>query len=38
MLQTCLGIYVVLALLTFLFFIGTFMDIPQQDEEMKESF
>jgi len=35
MLQTCFGIYIVLALLTFLFFLNTFIEAGQQDEERK---
>lgn len=33
MLQTCFGIYIVLALFTFLFFWGTLAKVRQYDEE-----
>jgi hypothetical protein len=33
MLQTCFGIYIVLALFTFLFFWGTIVKTHQYDEE-----
>ena len=37
MLQTCFGIYVVIALFTFLIFLGTFLDAQHHnEEEMKE--
>ena len=36
MLQTCFGIYVVIALFTFLIFLGTFLDAQRPDEDMKE--
>lgn len=36
MLQTCLGIYIVIALLTFLIFWGTFIEAQNLDEAVKE--
>lgn len=37
MLQTCFGIYILIALFTFLIFWGTFLDARHShDEEMKE--
>ena len=36
MLQTCFGIYIVIALFTFLIFLGTFIDAQHNDEEIKE--
>jgi len=37
MLQTCFGIYAVIALFTFLIFLGTFLDAQHSnDDEMKE--
>lgn len=36
MLQACFGIYIVIALLTFLIFIGTFIDAHGHDEELQE--
>ena len=33
MLQTCFGIYIVLALFTFLVFWGTFIEAQQRNEE-----
>jgi len=33
MLQTCFGIYIVLALFTFLVFLGTFIEAQQLNEE-----
>ena len=33
MLQTCFGVYLVLALFTFLIFLGTIVKIHQYDEE-----
>jgi len=35
MLQTCFGIYIVLALFTLLIFWGTFVEALRQDEEKK---
>ena len=35
MLQTCFGIYIVLALLTFLFFWDSFVEAGRHDEEKK---
>lgn len=37
MLQTCFGIYVVIALFTFLIFLGTFIDAQHSDEDRKET-
>jgi hypothetical protein len=37
MLGTCFGIYLVIALFTFLIFIGTFIDAQHSDEEVKKS-
>lgn len=34
MLQTCFGVYIVIALLTFLIFWGTFMEAHQRNEEV----
>jgi uncharacterized protein YneF (UPF0154 family) len=36
MLQTCLGIYMVVALLAFLIFLGTFIEAQNLDEELQE--
>ena len=36
MLQTCFGIYIVIALLTFLVFWGTLVETQQHNEETKE--
>ena len=36
MLQTCFGIYIVIALFTFLIFLGTFIDAQRSDEDGKE--
>jgi len=36
MLQTCFGVYLVLALFTFLIFWGTFMDAQQHDGDRQE--
>jgi hypothetical protein len=36
MLQTCFGIYVVIALFTFLIFLGTFIDAQHSDEDIRE--
>lgn len=35
MLQTCFGIYIVIALFTFLIFVGTFIDAQRSDEDVK---
>ena len=37
MLQTCFGIYIVIALFTLLIFIGTFIEAQQNDEEAQEA-
>jgi hypothetical protein len=37
MLGTCFGIYVVVALFTFLIFIGTFIDAQHHDEDAKKT-
>ena len=37
MLQTCLGIYVVVAVLVFLIFLGIFIDAQYLDEEVRKS-
>lgn len=36
MLQTCFGVYFVLALFTFLIFWGTFMEAQQHDGDQQE--
>jgi hypothetical protein len=36
MLQICLGIYIVIALLTFLIFLGTFFEAQNPDEKVPE--
>ena len=36
MLQTCFGVYLVLALFTFLIFLGTFIDAQQHDGDRQE--
>jgi uncharacterized protein YneF (UPF0154 family) len=37
MLQICLGIYIVIALFTFLVFLGTFLDRQNVDDELRKS-
>jgi hypothetical protein len=36
MLTTCFGIYILIALFTFLIFIGTFIDAQHSDEDVTE--
>ena len=36
MLQTCFSVYLVLALFTFLIFLGTFIDAQQHDGDRQE--